>query len=92
MSVRLDVAIGSVGSLSISAMPEPAEDTKPVGALLTEDGPPPEVSAIGLPPFPPVVPPVHPAGTKTFGTGVQETRPKGPDRSPDDSAADPDTD
>jgi hypothetical protein len=84
MSARLDITVGAMGVLSISAMPKQADDTKPIGALLTEDGPPREVSAGN--------PGVIPSGTKTFGTGVQETNPKGPDRAPDDSAADPDTD
>jgi hypothetical protein len=76
--------IGSIGVLSISAMPKAAEDTKPLGALLSEDGPP--IDALRLADV------QFPRGTKTNGTGVEETRVKGGDRAPDDTAADPDTD
>jgi hypothetical protein len=80
------------GLLSVSAMSKAAEDTKPIGALLTEDGPPPQLAQPTPPLKPGIITPPWPTGTKTFGTGVEETRPKGPDKSPDDSAADPDQD
>lgn len=76
--------IGSIGVLSISAMPKAAEDTSPVGALLSEDGPPVDPLQLAEIQFP--------RGSTTNGTGVKETNPKGGDRAPDDSTPDPDSD